>query len=109
MVCVLDAASLRWGFGLRSLDGINLTIAMVKLDADHYPERLGKMFIINVNPVFQRGWAIISRFLDKNTREKINIYTDKESWGPVLREAIGKDQLSVEYGGDHVYSGYRIP
>ncbi|KAK3289461.1 hypothetical protein CYMTET_3111 [Cymbomonas tetramitiformis] len=99
VVVVLDAAGLRWAWGLSSMQGIALTREMVRLDAEHYPERLGQLFIINVNSVFARGFALVSRILDPVTRDKIRILGTKDVWLPALKEAIGEEQLAEEYGG----------
>ena len=60
---------------------------------------LGKLFIINANPVFARGWKLVAKLLDKRTKDKINILPGPDAYVPALRAAIGDAQLSREYGG----------
>ena len=99
VVVVLDARDLRWAWGLKSRDGVKITRAMVKLDADHYPERLGSLYIINAGKVFSKGWALISKVVDSKTKKKIHILNGPEDYVPALRAAIGEDMLAKEYGG----------
>lgn len=72
---------------------------MIGIDSAHYPETLGKMFIINVPTFFQIAWALICPFLDERTQNKIEIISSESAWKKRLRECIDVDKLPVEYGG----------
>lgn len=99
VVVVLDALRLRWAWGLPSRDGVRITRAMVRLDEAHYPERLGALYILNAGKVFARGWRLIRGLVDEKTRAKIHILDGPEDYVPVLKAAIGEDNLAEEYGG----------
>jgi len=66
-------------------------------DADNYPERLGRMIIINTPWVFSFIWKIVAPFIDAKTKSKISIvygkYTDD------LLKYIPMESLPKEYGG----------
>lgn len=39
---------------------------------DYYPERLGKLFIVNAPYIFMAVWKIIYPFIDNNTKKKVS-------------------------------------
>jgi len=73
-----------------------LTICSLN-DADNYPERLGRMIIINTPWVFSFLWKIVAPFIDAKTKSKISIiygnYTED------LLKYIPPETLPKEYGG----------
>ena len=99
VVVVLDARDLRWAWGLPSKDGLALTHSMIQLDQNFYPERLGQLFIVNTNANVTKAWEFLSRVVDRRTKDKINILAGPSEHVPVLKAAIGEDQLAREYGG----------
>ena len=72
---------------------------MIGIDSKHYPETLGRMFIINVPTIFSIAWALIAPFLDERTQNKIEIISSESAWKKRLRECVDADKLPVEYGG----------
>lgn len=38
---------------------------------DYYPERLGKLFIVNAPYIFMKVWKIIYPFIDNKTKKKV--------------------------------------
>lgn len=44
---------------------------VVKVDQDHYPERLSSMFIVNGPVVISGAWTVVRAFLDPVTRGKV--------------------------------------
>jgi len=38
---------------------------------DYYPERLGKLFIVNAPYIFMKVWQIIYPFIDNKTKKKV--------------------------------------
>jgi len=81
---------------------------MIGIDSKHYPETLGRMFIINVPTIFSIAWALIAPFLDERTQKKIEIFASESAWKKRLRECIDPAKLPEEYGGDNkvpVYPG----
>jgi hypothetical protein len=65
---------------------------------DHYPECMGKFYIINAPFMFSTVWSFIKPWLDEVTVAKINIigsgYKDK------LLAQIDADDLPKEFGGN---------
>lgn len=43
----------------------------LQISLEHYPELLGKLFIINAPMIFTGVWAIVKSWLDEKTRKKI--------------------------------------
>ena len=83
---------------------------MIRIDAAHYPETLGRMFLINVPIIFSVAWALIHPFLDERTQKKIEIISSEKAWKKRLRETIDPALLPEEYGGDckvQVFPGSR--
>jgi hypothetical protein len=90
------------GFGLRLFtnEAIAFAKALAITDSDHYPERLGTLFVINAPSVLWLSWRIVQTFLDEVTRKKIQIFSsDRSEWEPVLKEHIDVDQIPRQYGG----------
>jgi hypothetical protein len=96
-VVVIDAAG--WHLGLATSDAYTFTRGMSSTDSDHYPERLGKLIVINAPTALSIAWRIISGFLDAVTLAKINIYSKKSEWLPALLSIMNEDQIPAEYGG----------
>jgi len=98
-VIIIDA--LGWHFGLATGDAYAFIKGMLKIDSDHYPERLGRLVIINAPAVLSIAWRVISPWLDPVTKTKISIVsTDKSLWLPVLLEMMDKEEIPQQYGGD---------
>lgn len=72
---------------------------MAKIDSDHYPERLGRLFVVNASNTVYYFWKLIRMFIDEKTRQKVEIHVGKAQWAPRLLEVISSDQLPPEYGG----------
>ena len=83
---------------------------MIGIDSKHYPETLGRMFLINAPGIFSLSWALIKPFLDERTQRKIEIISSPSAWKKRLREAIDPRDLPVDFGGDlpvQVFPGSR--
>ncbi|KAJ3021197.1 cytosolic factor, phosphatidylinositol/phosphatidylcholine transfer protein [Thoreauomyces humboldtii] len=83
-----------WQF---DMTGLNLLRGISDLDSKVYPERLGKLFIVNTPGVFSRAWSIISRWLDKRILEKIFICGS--DYKQVLLNHIEAENLPDFLGG----------
>jgi CRAL/TRIO domain len=42
---------------------------------NYYPERLGKMILINVPQFFMKAWKIICPFIDENMKQKVIMFS----------------------------------
>lgn len=97
-VVIIDAAG--WHTGLATSDAFSYIKGMASTDSDHYPERLGRLMVINAPSTINMAWKLISRFLDSVTRTKIQIYgTNPEEWQPQIFEFVARDQVPVMFGG----------
>lgn len=96
-VVVIDAAD--WHLGLATSDAYTFIRGMSSTDSDHYPERLGKLIVINAPTALSFAWRIVSGFLDAVTLAKINIYSKKSEWLPALLSIMNEDQIPLQYGG----------
>lgn len=73
--------------------------SMIGIDSKHYPETLGRMFIINVPTIFSLAWALIAPFLDERTQKKIEIFASESAWKKRMREVVDEASLPAEFGG----------
>ncbi|KAL8243863.1 hypothetical protein R6Q59_010121 [Mikania micrantha] len=64
---------------------------------DHYPERLGKLYIINAPWGFSSVWSVVKGWLDPVTVSKIHILGG--GYQSELLEQIPKENLPKEFGG----------
>ncbi|EPS43446.1 hypothetical protein H072_2574 [Dactylellina haptotyla CBS 200.50] len=67
------------------------------ISQDYYPERLGRLFIINAPWGFSTVWGMISGWLDPVTVKKISVLGS--SYQKDLLGQIPAENLPVEYGG----------
>ncbi|XP_021593670.1 CRAL-TRIO domain-containing protein YKL091C isoform X2 [Manihot esculenta] len=93
LVAVLDLQHVTY----KNVD-VRAFIAGFQVLQGYYPERLAKLFILNMPRFFVSVWKMISRFLDKATLEKIVIVSKEEERRNLIKE-IGEDTLPEEYGG----------
>lgn len=84
---------------LRSTAALSYAQKMAKVDQDHYPERLGVVFIVNSPLIVSIFWGLVRPFLDPKTRDKVRIFSDRQQWIPALTEVIDPAHLPAEYGG----------
>lgn len=97
-VLVVDASG--WNMHLATSDAFAFIKGMAVTDSDHYPERLGAMFIINAPSMLYFAWRIVQGFLDSATKEKIKILSsDMNEWKHVLLQYIDEDEIPMQYGG----------
>jgi hypothetical protein len=74
-----------------------LITAIAKMDSDHFPERLGPLYIINAPRMFTFVWGGIKPALDERTRNKLKLIGT--NYEEELLGIIDSDQLPPEYGG----------
>ncbi|KAH9258984.1 hypothetical protein BASA81_002604 [Batrachochytrium salamandrivorans] len=86
------------GFSLANFSFPQISLAISILQ-NHYPERLGGVFVINAPWAFTAVWRMIRPLLDERTRNKVNILGS--NYLEALQEYVDLDQIEVEYGGKH--------
>jgi len=84
------------GFGRSNFDVAILKSILNFLDRS-FPERLGKLYIINTGWLFWVLWKIVTPFIPKRTKQKIQIYTGNAR--TELTAAWDSQLLLTEYGG----------
>lgn len=65
----------------------------------HYPERAGHVFVINVPSWFKMIWNVVKGFVDEVTLEKISIVRGAGQVTKALEEKIDIENIPPEYGG----------
>lgn len=51
------------------MDGLNMLRSLTDMDQKAYPERLGKLFIVNSPYVFVKVYSMIKKWLDPGGKE----------------------------------------
>lgn len=104
VLTIIDAED--WDPGnLRTMKAFQYTSGMASIDAEHFPERLGKLFVINAPKLVWRFWQIMQYTLPEKTRNCISLFAEREQWEDKLLELVDPDQLPPEYGGCGVHRG----
>lgn len=95
-------------------DFLNLLQLLGQMDANQFPEILGRLYIINVPSAFPIVWRLIKLWLDPITAQKIHIYSSPNDWRPKVFDFIGEENIPSTYGGkmpalsmdSHPYAAY---
>lgn len=89
--------------GMRLAQVTNDFLTLVRMSADvgkiHYPETLGKLYIINAPGAFSFVWRMIKPWLDPDVVAKIEILSNKKDWSKALEEVIGMEGVPANWGG----------
>ena len=97
---VFDAKDMPWSIiGMR---GLHVVFGeMSRLDAAHFPNTVGMIFILNVSRTVAAAWAVISEFVAIQTRYKVKIFswTETTAAHAALCERCGAECLPPELGG----------
>ena len=96
------------GFPLMTLPKLYSTLAAIcQIDADYYPESLGRIIVVNAGLMFSGFWKVIKGFLPAVTVEKVNILGS--SYQKELLDLIDTENLPDFLGGsckcDHIEGG----
>jgi CRAL/TRIO domain len=86
------------GSGYANLDLPNVKF-LVDCFQNHYPETLGRCFIVNAPWLFSAFWKLVKPMLDPVVAAKI-IFIDKKS---ELLEYLPRETLLLDLGGDDTY------
>ncbi|KAI5083991.1 hypothetical protein GOP47_0000160 [Adiantum capillus-veneris] len=85
------------GYCVKNMD-VKGYLSVLEILQDHYPERLGKLYFLNVPSIFGAAWRMVYRFIDPNVREKI-VFVDDEEVVETLLKDIDSSQLPDMFGG----------
>ncbi|XP_058079396.1 sec14 cytosolic factor [Magnolia sinica] len=85
------------GITYKNIDARGLITGFQFLQA-YYPERLAKVYLLNMPWIFVSVWSVVCRFLEKATLEKVVIVSSEEDRQAFINE-IGEEALPEEYGG----------
>ena len=89
--------------GMRMMDFVGECVDYVKqcstFTGAHYPERAGKVIVVNVPRWFHYIWKVVRPMVDEVTLQKISILRGKEEALEVLKENIPIENIPPEYGG----------
>ncbi|XP_062875011.1 SEC14-like protein 1 isoform X2 [Trichomycterus rosablanca] len=97
--CLVDLE----GLSMRHLwrPGIKALLRIIEVVEANYPETLGRLLILRAPRVFPVLWALISPFIDENTRKKFLIYAGNDYQGAGgLVDYTNKDFIPDFLGGD---------
>jgi len=84
-------------YGFKNLDSRGF-IAGFDILQSHYPQRVEKLFMVNVPLIFNGLWKVVSPFIKDAVREKI-VFVDNKKLQETLLADIDADQLPSDYGG----------
>lgn len=97
-VALLDAG----GVGLSGID-VDALKYIFRMLAANYPERLGRLYILNDNFLFRMAWKVVQYFIDPRTARKIQFLGGPDVYTPRLLEDFAADQLWAGFGGAMAY------
>uniref|UniRef100_A0A7S0HXS1 CRAL-TRIO domain-containing protein n=1 Tax=Hanusia phi TaxID=3032 RepID=A0A7S0HXS1_9CRYP len=89
-----------WNLGQLTLKHMKYVRQFVDKNSNHYPERAGKIFLINVPSVFSKCWSMIKPLLDDVTKQKVGLYSSPEQWKVAIEECFDLDLLPKHLGGN---------
>jgi hypothetical protein len=95
------------GMGIKDFVGecIEYVRRCSEFTGQHYPERAGFVFLINVPFFFSMIWKVVQPWVDEVTLKKINIIRGKQEVFNALLEKIPIENIPPEYGGTSVPLG----
>ena len=102
---VIDAMG--WHLGLANSSSMSFLKSIAKIDSDHYPERLGRLTVVNAPWTLSGVWRVIRLWLDERQKRKIEIMSWQSSWEPYLKgekwvagqDSDGEQVVVYEQGG----------
>lgn len=94
---IIDLQGIRFGdFVGEVMDFVKRASAFCN---QHYPERAGTVYIINVPSWFKMIWSVVKPWVDPVTLEKIHILRGAEEIRQTMQQRIALENLPPEYGG----------
>ncbi|KAM0886501.1 hypothetical protein ACQ4PT_029614 [Festuca glaucescens] len=79
-----------WGYANCDIRGY---VAALEIMQNYYPERLGRVLMINVPYMFMAAWKIVYPFIDEKTKKKF-VFVANKDLDATLRDAIDENPSS---------------
>lgn len=92
---------------MRHRAGVRLIKLIAQQDQAYYPERLGKIYVINAPWVFPFFWKLVRGWIDKKTAEKVVVLG--KNYQKQLLKFIPAEHLPEEFGGKCTCNGKGKP
>lgn len=92
---------------MRHRAGVKLIKLIAQQDQAYYPERLGKIYVINAPWVFPFFWKLVRGWIDKKTAEKVVVLG--KNYQKQLLKCIPAEHLPEEFGGKCTCNGKGKP
>jgi len=73
--------------------------SLAAIGQNYYPERMGRMLVINAPRAFPMAWNFVSCLLDRNTQVKIEVLSSAQQARQRLLELIDEKNLPKYMGG----------
>jgi len=73
--------------------------SLAAIAQNYYPERMGRMLVINVPRAFPMAWNFVKSLIDRNTQDKIEILSSPLHVRTRLLELIDEENLPKYMGG----------
>ena len=95
--------------GMRMMDFVGECVEYIRrcseFTGQHYPERAGFVYVINVPSWFSMIWSVVKPWVDEVTLKKINILRGKKEIFEAMLEKIPIENIPPEYGGQSMPLG----
>ena len=96
--------------GMRMTDFVGECVEYVRkcseFTGQHYPERAGYVFVVNVPAWFKLIWNVVKPMVDEVTLRKIHILRGKDEIFQALLDKIPIENIPPEYGGQSMPLGH---
>lgn len=86
---------------------LQLFRALMAMDSDNYPECCNAIYVVNNAAAFSTIWTMVKPFVDKGTRDKINVMGSGRHMERKLLEIFDPDMLPSFLGGNLDYEQAR--
>lgn len=80
-------------------EAVDLVKKAAKVSAEHYPERAGLVFIVNVPKWFKLIWKVVLPLVPESTVKKIFVLRGRDEIVSNLSQHIPMENIPAEYGG----------
>jgi len=90
------------GFSMRYNAEVKMAMQLLHCVTNHYPERLGMLYLLDTPWIWSAFWNIFVNFLTKSTVQKIMFISGTQKTQALL-DGIDAEHLEEEYGGQNQF------